>query len=81
MKAPFTLAGDEISHDTVEALEQLLEMARKGEAIGIAFGVMLKRRIFYVNTAGEAHRNPGFSLIMTRMLDDQLVARVRVGRG
>lgn len=81
MKAPFTLVGDTLSKDTVEALEELLTNARKGKVIGIAFAVMLKERHFWVNTAGEAHRNPGFSLLMTRMLDDQLVARVRVGSG
>lgn len=76
-RRPFTLIEDSISTDTVEALEQLLLGARGGDIIGIAFGVMLKSRLFYVNTAGEAHRNPGFSLQMTRMLDDQLVSRVR----
>jgi len=81
MKPPFTLIPDTLSTDTVEALEVILAQARKREAIGIVFGVMLKDRAFYVNTAGEAHRNPGFSLLMTRMLEDHLVARVRVGRG
>lgn len=80
-RPPFTLVGDTVSTDTIEALEQILEAARSGEVIGIAFGVMLKSRRFYVNTAGEAHRNPGFSLQMARMLDDQLVARVRIGQG
>lgn len=79
-RPPFTLVPDTISTDTVEALEQLLAGAREGKVIGLAFGVMLRDRLYYVNTAGEAHRNPGFSLQMTRMLDDQLVARVRIGR-
>lgn len=78
-RSPFVLIADGLSHDTIEALEQILAAARRGEVIGIAFGVMLKSRRFYVNTAGEAHRNPGFSLQMARMLDDQLVQRVRVG--
>lgn len=77
MKPPFKLIPDSLSTDTIEALEQLLDQARNGEVIGIAFGVMLRQRKFLVNTAGEAHRNPGFSLQMTRMLDDHLVMRVR----
>lgn len=81
MRRPFTLIGDTVSHNTVEALEELLAGARDGRIIGVAFGIMLKSRDFYVNTAGEVHRNPGFGLIMARMLDDQLVARVRVGDG
>lgn len=78
-RPPFTLIGDDISTDTVTALEQLLAGAREGRIIGIAFGVMLKTRRFYVNTAGEAHRNPGFSLQMARVLDAELVDRVRAG--
>lgn len=76
-RPPFALIADTVSNDTIEALETMLEDAKRGKIIGIAFGVMLKNRRFYVNTAGEAHRNPGFSLQMTRMLDDQLVTRVR----
>lgn len=79
MKAPFVLMPDTVSHDTVECLELLLQQARHGEVIGIAFAVMLKRRTFIVNAAGEAHRNPTFSRGMIAALDDQLATRIRGG--
>lgn len=76
---PFILVQDQISQDTVECLEQLLTHARKGELIGIAYGAMLKRRGYIVNSAGEAHRNPTFSRGMLLALDDQLSTRIRGG--
>jgi hypothetical protein len=79
VKPPFVLVPDEVSTDTVEALELLLREARRGQVIGIAFAAMLKRRAFIVNTAGEAHRNPTFSRGMVAALDDQLAQRVRGG--
>lgn len=80
MKQPFSLLPDNLSHNTVEALEQLLAQARKGEVIGIAFAAMLRRRSFIVNTAGEAHRNPTFSRGMLRALDDCLGEHVKGGK-
>lgn len=79
MKRPFVLIEDTISNDTVEALEQLLEHARSGEVIGIAFAAMLKRRGYIVNSAGEAFRNPTFSRGMVRALDERLGTRIRGG--
>jgi hypothetical protein len=78
-KTPFVLVPDNVSNDTVECIEQLLEHARSGELIGIAFAVMLKRRGYIVNTAGEAHRNATFTRGMLRALDDHLSQRVRGG--
>ena len=72
MKPPFRLIPDNLSTDSIECLEQLLHYARKGEVIGIAFAVMLKRRGYVVNTAGEAHRNPTFARGMVAALDDEL---------
>jgi hypothetical protein len=76
MSKPFTLIPDVISTDTVECLEQLLDGARRGEVVGLAFAAMLRRRAYIVNTAGEAHRNPSFSRGMVAALDDQLSHRV-----
>jgi hypothetical protein len=78
MNLPFRLIPDNISTDTVEALEQLLEQARRGEVIGLAYAAMLRRRAYIVNTAGEAHRNPTFSRGMVAALDDSLSARVQI---
>ena len=78
-RPPFVLVQDEISQDTIECLEQLLKHARSGELIGIAYGAMLKRRGYIVNSAGEAHRNPTFARGMLLALDDQLSTRIRGG--
>lgn len=77
MKPPFRLVPDTISTNTEEALTQLLDLARRGELIGIAFTGMLKERRYFVNVAGEAHRNPTFARGMVAALDDQLSATVR----
>lgn len=79
MKPPFILVPDVLSNDTIECLEQLLEQARRGAIIGLAFAVMLKKRGYIVNTAGEAYRNPTFARGMINALDDQLSTRVRGG--
>ena len=78
---PYTLAHDAISHDTVEALEELLASAKKGHVVGIVFGVMMKRRRCMVNSAGEARRDPTFSLGMCQMLSAELRALVHDDAG
>jgi hypothetical protein len=77
MKPPYRLVPDSLSHDTVQALEQLLDHAREGHIIGIAFAAMYKRRQFITNTAGECYRNPVFARGMVAALDDELSARGR----
>lgn len=72
MKPPFRLVPDNISHDTVEALQTLLDDAQEGRIIGVAFCAMYKQRNFIVNTAGEAHRNPVFTRGMIACLHDTL---------
>lgn len=72
MRAPFTLAPDDISHDTKECLRQLSEQADTEEIIGVAYAVMYKGRKFIVNTAGEMHRNPAFARGIVAILDDEL---------
>lgn len=69
---PFALAADTLSRDTITCLEELLEMAKRGEAIGLAYAVMLRQRKYMVDTAGEAHRNPTFARGMIGALNDQL---------
>jgi hypothetical protein len=79
MRPPFVLVPDTVSRDTVKCLEILLDQARRGEIIGIAYAVMLKKRAYITNSAGEAYRNPTFSRGMIATLDDQLAGRVRGG--
>jgi hypothetical protein len=75
-KPPYVLIQNHVSTDTVEALQQLLEQARAGEVIGVAFVAMLKRRGYIADAAGEAYRNPTFTRGMIRALDDRLAQRV-----
>lgn len=75
-KGPYSLEPDTLSSDTVECLAELLEQAKAGKVIGIAFSAILKRRNYWVNTAGEARRSPTFTRGMLRALDDQLGQRV-----
>lgn len=76
-RPPFRLVPDQLSHDTVEALHELLERAKAGEIVGIAFAAMYRRRQFITNTAGECHRNPVFARGMVAALDDELSVRMR----
>lgn len=75
-KRPFWLVPDEISHDTVEALQTLLEDAHSGEIIGMAFAVMYKGRDYIVNATGEAYRSPTFTRGMIQALDDRMKNRL-----
>lgn len=81
MKPPFRLVPDSLSTDTEEALAQLLDLARRGELIGVAFAGMLRQRRYFVNTAGEAHRNPTFARGCVSALDDELGQRMRKEHG
>lgn len=73
----YTLVKDHISHDTVEALEQMLANAQRGHITGIAFVVMLKRRRYLVNVAGEAISEPTIARGALCALDDELRDLVR----
>lgn len=74
---PFRLAPGHVSDDVIESLEYLLAEARRGEVLGIAYVAQLKQRAFIVDTAGESHRNPLFSIGMVRILEEGLVHQVR----
>lgn len=66
-----------LSVDTVECLEELLDEARRGEVIGVAFAAMYRRRKYIVDTTGEAHRNPTFARGCIAALSDLLGKRAR----
>lgn len=77
----YQLVRDEISQDTVEALEELLRSAKNGQLVGIIFGVMMKHRRYMVNSAGEARRDPTFALGMCHMLTSEMIALVHDDSG
>ena len=72
-----SLVREHISHDTVEALEQMLARAQRGHITGIALVVMLKRHRYLVNISGEAFRDPTYARGAVCALDDQLRDLVR----
>jgi hypothetical protein len=69
---PYRLVPDNVSRDVVEALETLLEGARRGDVTGIAFACTLRKQRYITNVAGHCHRNPTFARGMVAFLSDQL---------
>ena len=61
-----------VSEETVQALEELLEKARRGEVVGVAVAAMYRKREFTVNTCGDMHRNPTFCRGAVAALADQI---------
>lgn len=78
MKPPFILAPDNISHSTVDALQAMLDDAKSGNLIGIAFAAMYKspKRTYATNTAGELHRNMTFAVGMLLVLVAKLLRQI-----
>lgn len=76
LPAGYRLVPDHISDDTVLALEQLLEHAKRGQLIGLAFVGMYRRREYIVNVTGEAKRSPTFTRGMLMALDDKMAVSV-----
>lgn len=74
---PFTLVQNDVSKDSVEALEFLLQEAKSGRLIGLAYGAMFKRKDCIVDTAGEAHTNPLFAISVIFMLLFDVAFRAR----
>jgi hypothetical protein len=79
-RPPLKLVDCFVSDDTIAALESLLERARAGEIIGLAYAAMARERRFVADTAGEANRNPTYTLGMVRALDELVVSRTNIRR-
>ena len=61
-----------VSQETVNTLENLLEGARSGEIVGMAFCVLLNGRRHFVSLAGEARRDLTSTRGMVCNLDDEI---------
>ena len=77
MPNTYKLICDHISRDTVEALTQLLDLAKHGEVTGIAFGAFLKNRRYITDVAGTCLHNATTARGMVCALDDELSELVR----
>ena len=69
---PYQLVRDNVSRDVVEALEQLLELARSGDVTGLAFAAALRGRRYVTNVAGTCFRDATTARGMVATLDDEL---------
>lgn len=73
---PYRLVPDNISHDTVEALQTLLSLAKEGEVTGLAFVATMQKMRYITNVAGYCYRHPTHARGMTAFLSDQLAGLV-----
>lgn len=71
----FKLVQDDISHDTVEAIERLRDDALKGQLIGIAFVGVYRGREYVCNVAGFAYEQNTTAMAMVRMLSVKMEAK------
>jgi hypothetical protein len=79
MKPPLSIIGDRPATDTVQTLEELLALARRGELIGIAFVGMYTRRRIQTGTTGEATRSPVFTIGAVRVLEQSIIHHLGPG--
>jgi len=82
MTKPFVFADGPVSHDTVQTLEMLTAMAKRGEATGIAYTVTTdinKTKGYNVNATGLLHESPAFAIGTVVILLYRLVMRA-IGR-
>lgn len=79
MKPVYRLASVTVSHETVTALEALLAAARAGHVQGIVYGAILQGRKVVLNTTGEAHRSPIFTLGIISLLSADVLDQARDG--
>jgi hypothetical protein len=78
MTRPFAFADESVSHDTVQALEMLTAMAKRGEATGLAYTVTTvidKKKGYNVNATGLLHDSPAFAIGTVVILLYRLVIR------
>lgn len=70
----FSLVDEYISEDTVEMLEELTEMARTGQLVGLAFIAAGKGRRLQVGWSGTMDMQPLSTLGALRVLANALEA-------
>lgn len=79
-KAPLLTLVPSAAHpnrqDLIESLTWLLQEAAAGRITGLAFAAIMPNREYVVETVGEAHANPLFTLGVLRVLDSELTRKV-----
>ena len=70
----FQLVKAKICEETIAALEQILDGARRGEVNGIAFAASLRNMRYVTDITGFWYENPTFARGMVALLSDELAA-------
>ena len=68
---------EDASHDVVEVLSGLLDVAKSGQLTGLVFGISLRGQKVLVDSAGSLHRNALSGIGVAAMLMAELEHRVR----
>jgi hypothetical protein len=74
-RATLSIVQPYVSKDLVDTLEYLLQEAKSGNLIGIAYGAMLPGRKYFVDAAGEAHRDPLRGIGLAQYVSQEIAAR------
>ena len=77
MTTPIQLVQTKSSHEVVEVLSGLLEVAKAGQITGLVFGLSLRGQKYLVDAAGTLHRNPVSGIGVATMLTVELEHRIR----
>lgn len=72
------LVQNQPSKDMIETLEYLLQEAREGNLIGLAYSALLPGRKFFVDVVGEAHADPVRAIGAAQLLSHEVMSRMRV---
>jgi hypothetical protein len=67
---PLKIVPNFVSGETVTTLESLVDRARRGEVVGIAYAALERERRYVVNVAGEAARDPTYASGMVNALGE-----------
>lgn len=70
-----------VCSETVEAIERLLESARSGHVVGIAFAAMFEGSNYMVRTTGALRNDPTLARGAVATLDDELRELVHDNQG
>jgi len=71
------LVVNEPCAQTINALEQLLDFARRGEVRGVAFAAAFRGMHYVTDVAGTCAQHPTWTRGALRALDDDLAAIIR----
>lgn len=72
-RASFHVIEPFVSRDTIQALEELLEDARAGHCVGVAFAAMYRRNRMVLDTAGECTSKPVHTVGMLNILTNRIM--------